>query len=359
MIIKKKLTVLMIGTLAICLFFAFGFQIDASGVISKDGGTANVSLFEPLRVATDEANAALVASQLAADEANAALEALELIAADPAAALAAEQIKVDEALAILAAQTSGTFEAEAAQLALEEAQADQEALELIVANLTLVLETAQKAADEANAALVAAQEAVDEANAVYSGLINKANEELEALQLAADKANAALEEAILAGETQELIDQLQLEAEEANAALEEFEPGENRIRYTHIIMNSNNGGSFTGDNTEGNYSGVDGDTLPFTFESEDGFDLVWLRIGNTKFTSTEDISKYLYGTDKKNLTIHAHFKKDKDYSPEAAIEETGSEEEVEQVVENEDEKSNNGNGKDKEKSNNGKKNKNK
>jgi len=32
--------------------------------------------------------------------------------------------------------------------------------------------------------------------------------------------------------------------EEAEAALEEFEPGQERIMYSHIIINSNNGGSF-------------------------------------------------------------------------------------------------------------------
>jgi len=57
----------------------------------------------------------------------------------------------------------------------------------------------------------------------------------------------------------------------------------------------------------------------------------------------------------KNLTIHAHFKKDKDYSPEITNEETDPEEDAGQEDDNDDDEKGNGKGKDKEKSNNGKK----
>ena len=113
---------------------------------------------------------------------------------------------------------------------------------------------------------------------------------------------------------------VELAMKDAEIALEEFEPGQERIRHTHIIINSNNGGSFNEE--EGNRPGVDGEELNFTFDSEDGFDLAWLRIGNIKIETTEDILEYLESFDKKNLTIHAHFKKDKDYSPEITEEET-------------------------------------
>ena len=152
-----------------------------------------------------------------------------------------------------------------------------------------------------------------------------------------------------------LSETLRVAADEANAALAEFEPGENKIMYSHIITNSNNGGSF---NSESNHSGVDGGEHNFTFDSEEGYDLVWLRIGNIKIAATEDILPYLQSFNKKNLTIHAHFKKDKDYSPEITNEETDLEEDTEQGDENDDEKDN-GKGKDKEKSNNGKKKKDK
>ena len=333
MTVKKKLTILLIAALSICLFFAFGFQIDVSGFISKEGGNADVSLTGPLSVAASEANTALEAAQAVADEANAAVVVAKLA---ESAAIVAEGL-----------------------LIVPPATPEEKALAVqAVVDAQAVLLAAQIAADEANAALVAAQTAADEANAAlvaYAGLKTKSNEELEALQLIADKANEAYDAAV-AGRVlaQEVIDQLWLDAIAANAALEEFEPGENRIRYTHIIINSNNGGSFTGDNSEGNHPDVDGDTLPFTFESEDGYDLVWLRIGNIKIPATEDIITYLESFNKKNLTIHAHFKKDKDYTPEPeiTIEETGPEEDVEP-----EDGSGNGKGKDKEKSNNGKKNK--
>jgi len=75
MAIKKKLTIILIGALSICLFFAFGFQIDVSGVANKDIGTVNVSLIGPLTVAAGEADATLAAAQAAFDEAQAALAA--------------------------------------------------------------------------------------------------------------------------------------------------------------------------------------------------------------------------------------------------------------------------------------------
>ena len=82
MIIKKKLTVSLIIVLSICLFFAFGFQIDVSGGISKTRGTADVSIIEPLRVAAEDAQAAVDEAQLALDEANTALAIVELILGD-------------------------------------------------------------------------------------------------------------------------------------------------------------------------------------------------------------------------------------------------------------------------------------
>jgi len=151
---------------------------------------------------------------------------------------------------------------------------------------------------------------------------------------------------------------LQLAVDEANAAVEEFEPGENRLMYSHIITNSNNGGSFNEE--EGNYPDVDGDLLPFTFYSDPDFDLVWLRVGNIKIPAADigNIEEYSESFNKKNLTIHAHFKKNKDSVPVVTTEEAGPEEGVVPEDENDDEdddEKGNGKGKDKEKSNNGKK----
>ncbi len=356
MAIKKKLTILLVVVLSICLFFAFGFQIDVGGFISKEGGNADVSLIEPLRVAADESNAALAAAEQAVLDAQKALAAAEQAVLDAQDTVIAAQEKVDDTKALLVTLVPGTPEeiSAAAQLIADEAALA--AAEQAVLDAPTAVIAAQLVLEEAQAALAAAQLAVDEANAAYSGLKVKDDEELEALQLAAEKAQAALDEAMASGAITEVIDGLQQTADAANAALEEFEPDENGIMYSHIIINSNNGGSFTGDNSEGNYSGVDGDTLPFTFESENGFDLLWLRIGNIKIEATEDILPYLESFNKKNLTVHAHFKKDKDYDPEVIVEETGLEEDAEQGDENDDEKGN-GKGKDKEKSNNGKKNK--
>jgi hypothetical protein len=357
MTMKKKLTILLIVTLSVCLFFAFGFQIDVSGGINKDGGTADVSLIGPLTVADDEANTALTAAQLAFDEANAALIAAQEAVTNGPVAVAAAQLAFDTAEAILAAQASGTPGADAAQLVFDAAEAALIAAQETFEAAPAALIAAQTAYDNALIVLNAAQAAFDDAQAAlaaYAGLRDKNAEELAALKLIADLANEAYEAAVEAGETQVVIDQLELDAIAANAAVKEFEPGENRLMYSHIIINSNNGGSFTGESTEGNYSGVDGDTPSFTFKSEEGFDLAWLRIGNTKFATAEDAIDYIYSSDKKNLTIHAHFKKDKDYNPEFTTEEPEPEEDAEPGDENEDEKDK-GKGKDKEKSNNGKK----
>ena len=289
MSVKKKVSVLLIGALGICLFFTFGFQIGVDGEGSKDGGYIDV-LLEPLKVAAKEANAALVLAQQAVHEA------------------------IKEQVLLLAQVPEAT---------LEEKEAAQDKL------------------DEAIAALPAAQLAASEANAEYLAMIAKDEEELLALlalQRAADEANAALDAAIIAGEDQAIIDDLQSAAEEASAALEETKNEE--IKYFHIITNSNNGGSF---DSEGNHTDISGKVIPFTFVSDPGFDLAWLRIGNIKIEATDDILPYLESFDKKNLTIHAHFKKNKNDVPGITDEDDGKK----------------GNGNSKEKSNNGKKNKNK
>ena len=384
MAIKKKLTILLIVTLSVCLFFAFGFQIDVSGAISKEGGTADVSPIEPLRVAAEDAQAAVDAAQLALDEANVALAIVKLILGDSTALEAAkkavfdaeadviaEQLLVDKAVAELElleaeepavdlekieaaekAVKDAQAAVDAAQLALDEAKEALAIVELILGDPT-ALETALKAVEDAEAALEAAKSASDAALVAFSGLKARNTEELEALQKILEEAEAALKEAMDAVVVYEkLVAELELAVEEAGTALEEFEPGQERIMYSHIIINSNNGGSFNEE--EGNHSGVDGDLKQFTFDSEDGFDLVWLRIGNIKIETTEGILEYLESFDKKNLTIHAHFKKNKDYSPVITTEETGPEEDAGSGDEDGDEKGN-GKGKDKEKSNNGRK----
>jgi hypothetical protein len=128
----------------------------------------------------------------------------------------------------------------------------------------------------------------------------------------------------------------------------------------HIITNSNNGGSFI--EMEGNYSGSAGELVSYTFTADEGYELVWIRVGNTKIYASDFESLLDFSFDKKNLTMHAHFKKDKDYEPEEEVITTtdeGEPEEGGEPPEEETEKENNGNGKakgkDKEKSNNGKK----
>ncbi len=397
MIVKKKLTILLIATLSICLFFAFGFQIDVAGGINNDGGTADVSLTEPLRVAADEAKAALAAAQLEADAAKAALVAPQLAADLANAALVAPKLAADLANAALVAAITGgdPVVITAAKLVADAANAALVAPQFVADAANAALVAPKLAADLANAALEAAQFAADEANAAYLGILAKNEGDLLvllALQQAADDAKTALaaaeqrvidalaaQAALLATATaaqidaaaQEVSDALaalpavQLVADGANAALGVAISEE--IKVSHIITNSNNGGLFTDVYGEGNHSGVDGKPFNFTFESEDGFDLVWLRIGNIKIPATDSeflvpYSEIFY---KKNLTIHAHFKKDKD--PETTtIEGTSSDEGV--PLGDEDGNGNgngngsgngnengNGNGKDKDKSNNGKK----
>ena len=387
--IKKKLIFFLVAALCICLFSAFGFQIDVAGGINKDGGTADVSVVEPLRVEVDLAKAALATAQQAVDDAKTALAAAQ--SADDLAnvALAAAQSAADLVNAALLEAIAG---GDVAVITAAQSAAD-------VANATLT--TAQRAADVANTTLTTAQQAADDANTAYLALIAGNEEKLLALlslQQAADVANAALATAQLALDkantalanlpatatpeeiaAAELIETnanaaliaAQQEANDANAALEESIS--EKIKVSHIITNSNNGGSFT-IGGEGNHSVVYGEVLPFTFASKEGFDLVWLRIGNTKITATSDVVfiPYLESFNKKNLTIHAHFKKDKDYVPETTVEGTSLDGEVLQVDtdnnKNVKEDSNknvkedgngngkkDGNGSGKEKSNNGKK----
>ncbi len=347
MTIKKKLTILLVGVLSICLFFAFGFQIDVGVVGDKTGGTAEVSL-DPLRIAANEANAALKAAQLALEEVQAALAVVRLIAGDPIGAVAAAEKAVTDAQLILddlllLGLPPDNPDVIAAQLALEEAQAALAVVQLIAGDPIGAVAAAEKAVKDALAALETAILAADEANTAFSGFKTKDDEELKELQLEVEKAQAALDEAKIEGD-EEKIAELQEELDKAIAALEEGESGESGNKFFHVITNSNNGGSF---DMEGNYSDIGGVMVPYTFTAEKGFELVWLRIGNIKILAS-DLDSLLDGFsfDKKNLTIHAHFKKDKDSSPEITTEETG-----EPV---EDEKGN-GKGKDKEKSNNGKK----
>ena len=336
MTVKKKLTILLVGALSICLFFAFGFEIGVSGDISEEEGTANVSLIGPLRIAADEADAALAEAEQAVLDALAAQAALELILTDPTTALAeAEQAVLDAETAVLEAQKKVDD-----TLALS-AGVDPESPEGILLAVQLLvdeeaLEAAQLALEDAQAILAEVELILADSTAL--GLILA--EPIAALDAARQAVLDALEDPALT--------EAKLAVLEAEAALEEAEAGGSESMYSHIILNSNNGGSFTGDYIEGNQSGVDGQNLNFTFESYPGFDLIWLRVGNTKFATTEEANGYIYSSDKKNLTIHAHFKKNKDDSPEITTEETG-----EPVK---DEKGN-GKGKDKEKSNNGKKNK--
>ncbi len=308
MAVKKKLEILVVSALCICLFFAFGFQIDVIGVVNETGGTTDVSLIDSSRVAAEEANAAIEAAKLALEEAQTALAAVQAIAADIEAALTeAEQAVID------------------AQAALE---------------------TAMLVAEEANAA--------------YSGFKVIDEEELIELQLAAEQAQAALDAAIAAGASEEEIVELQEELDKAIAELEQNESGNGGNVFFHVITNSNNGGSF---NMEGNYSSQDGDIVPYTFNAEEGFELTWLRVGNVKVQVSDLESLFEFSFDKKNLTIHAHFKKDKDYSPETTTEETT--EQQDDTIQGDDSTQDNDNGKDnskgkekdKEKSNNGKKNK--
>jgi len=365
--IKNKLVILLVTVLGICLFSAFGFQIDVAGSINKDSGTADVSVVEPLRVEVDLANAALAEAKQSAVDSSTALTAAQSAADLANAALTEAQSAADLANAALVAAIAGGD--------------------------PIVIAAAQSAADLANTALATAQKAADEANAAYLALIAGNEEKLLALlslqqakvdanaalataQQAADLANTALAAAIVGGDpiviaaaqsTADLanaaLETAQQAVEDANAALGAAISEESKV--SHIITNSNHGGSFI-IGGEGNHSSIDGDMLSFTFSAEEGFDLVWLRIGNIKITATEAINliPYFESFNKNNLTIHAQFKKDKDYVPETTVEGTSSDEELL------GDKNNNGNtnkndntndsgnkGNNKEKSNNGKKNK--
>jgi hypothetical protein len=363
---KKILLGTVVSLLALCLFFSFGFQIDVSAGVSKTGGTAEVSLIDPLRVAAEEANAAVKAAQLALEEALAAQAVVQAIAANPATALSEAQAAVDAAQATLDLQTPGTPEYVAAQLALEEALAAQAFVQAVAADTATALSEAQAAVDEAQAALEAAILAAEGANAAYSGVKILDEEELAELQLAVDEAQAALDEAKANGADEETLAELQEELDKAIAALEGGESGVGGSMFFHVITNSNNGGYF---DKEGNYSGQDGEIIPYTFTAEEGFELAWLRVGNIKIPASELESLFDFSFDKKNLTIHAHFKKVKDYSPELTTTEgTGTGEDGDPLGDEEDEKGNgkgkgkgkgndNGNGKGKEKDKKPKKNK--
>ncbi|MCK5566809.1 MAG: hypothetical protein KAI62_02780, partial [Actinomycetia bacterium] len=280
------------------------------------------------------------AAEQAVLDAIAALAAVNLVVLDaPGAVEAAEQAVLDaKEAAALAIQAVADAEKVLEDLESETPAPTQEKID-----------AAEQAVKDAEEAAALAVQAVADAEAVLAAVKLLIAAELEAAELEAalEAAEKAVEDAIAA------LEEPQDAVEDAIAALEEGEPGENGIKYSHIIINSNNGGSFK---EEGNYSGADGEGLNFTFESKEGFDLVWLRIGNIKIEVTEDMLPYLESFNKKNLTIHAHFKKDKGYSPdpEITVEETDLEEIIEQEDENDDEKDN-GKGKDKEKSNNGKK----
>lgn len=90
--------------------------------------------------------------------------------------------------------------------------------------------------------------------------------------------------------------------------------------------------------TEGNHTGTEGESFTFSYFSLEGYSLEYLRIGNTKYYPGEYNEPIYF---KKNLTIHAHFKKVK----EETVEE-GSEEENPEVGEDTSlvDNSNNGNG---------------
>ncbi|MBN1299010.1 MAG: hypothetical protein JW997_04920 [Actinobacteria bacterium] len=175
----------------------------------------------------------------------------------------------------------------------------------------LLLAAAQAAADSANTALAEAQAAADIANAALAAAIAAGitGPELEVLQLVAADANAALAAAQASADgANTALAEAQKAYDESAATLETGGEGSGAGKYFHVITNSNNGGSI---DIEGNNQGVEGDTFSFSFTSEDGYYLAWLRVGNTKIYSSEELTAYS-GTFNKNLTIHAHFKKDKD-----------------------------------------------
>jgi len=364
--IKKIITSLLISILGICLFFVFGFQIDVAGGATTAGGTADVTL-DPAKVAADQANAAVAAAELALEESQLTLAAIQLIISESSTALAAAEQAVTDAqedldLAILNGFVPGDPEYDAALLALEAAQSSLEAVQLIILENEAALAAAEQAVIDAEAALAAAILAAEEANAAYTTSLKVPDEEeLAELQLAVEEAQKALDDAIAAGGyTEEELAELQEELDKALAALETGGSGEGE--YYHIITNSNNGGSF---DMEGNHAGNAGEIVPYTFTADESYELAWIRIGNTKVYAYELQNLFEFSFNKKNLTMHAHFKKVKDSEPDEEVITTGegTEEgdtgEGEEPPEEETEKKNNGNGKakgkDKEKSNNGKK----
>jgi len=345
---KKTIAVLLVSILSICLFFVFGFQIDVAGGITTDGGTADITM-DPAKVAADLANAAVEEAELALQE---AVDYLALVQA------------VHDAEVALLGLPEDDDNYEGAVLALEEAKATlmevQPLYEPTPEWLQAELEAALKAVEDADAALQEANLAAGETNAAYSGEAILSEEELAELQKAVDDARKALEDTD--GLTEKEIEELKEELEKAEDALEDAQSGEEENGTFHIVTNSNNGGSF---DIEGIYFGSSGEIENYTFDAEEGYELAWLRIGNTKIYPDELGELYGLSFDRKNLVMHAHFKKIKDYEPEdGEIITTDDEGGPEDDAEPEDEKDkgkdkDNGNGrgkgKDKEKSNNGKK----
>jgi tetratricopeptide (TPR) repeat protein len=363
---KKTIAVLLVSMLSICLFFVFGFQIDVTGGVTTEGGTADVIL-DPSKVAADLANAAIEEAELALEEALEYLSFVQTVHDDPEASLLAAQTAVTEAEAALeAAELAGFVEGDeeydTAALALKEAEAAllevQALYDLTPEGLDEELEAALKAVEDAEKALEEAILAVKEANEAYSGGEVLSEEELAELQKAVDDAKKALEEAEENGLSEEEIEELEEELEKAEDALKDAQSSEDGYGNFHIVTNSNNGGSF---NIEGIYFGTSGEIRSYSFTAEEGYELAWLRIGNTKVYPDELGELNGLSFERKNLTMHAHFQKIKDYDPEEEITTTdeGNPEEGGET-EGEEEKgkgkdNGNGKGKDKEKSNNGKK----
>ena len=373
--IKKIISLLLVSMLSICLFFVFGFQIDVSGGVTGTGGSADVTL-DPLKAAADQANEAAEAAELALEEALAELAAAQLAYDEAAAALEAALLAVQEAQASLdAAVQAGLGEGnmiyDQAVLALEIAQSDLAAAQLAYDEAAAALEAALLAVQEAQAALdaavLAAKEA-DEAYTGYSGTYTVDEEKLAELQQAVEDAQKALDDALAAGNyteeeieaLEEMLEEAADELDDAMEYLEEGESGEGKSEYFHIVTNSNNGGSF---NIEGIYFGSSGEILSYDFTAEEGYELAWLRVGNTKIYPDELGKLYELSFDRKNLVLHAHFNKIKDYEPEDEIVTTNEEGSPDEGLDQDDEgkEKDNGRGQDegkgkgKEKSNNGKK----
>ena len=285
---KKTIIVLLVSILSICLFFVFGFQIDVAGGATATGGTADVTL-DPAKVAVDQANAAVAAAELALEEAQMTLAAILLIVSENEAALAAaEQAVIDaqEALDLVEAAgfVPGDAEYDAAFQALEDAESGLAAVQLVILENEAALAAAEQAVIDAEAALTAAKLAVEEANAVYTSSFKEPNEEdLVELQLAVEEAQKALDDAITAGGySEEDLAELQEELDKAIEALETGGSGEGG--YYHVITNSNNGGTF---DREGNYTGSAGEIVSYNFTADEGYELAWIRVGNTKIYASD------------------------------------------------------------------------